>query len=149
MENKQVDPYLESLNWVKEKNADNDLLGGYLVDEINGDTAKEMPAFVPTRHELTILLEYWLKEFLNLQFEFFLTGCTGSYEWRTQSFALRRIDRIVDLLSEDVFKKIEDEIFEQLKQQYDIADDVLKLFRDGTREEQRAYQETLWRNLED
>ena len=84
------------------RNADNAALAPIVVnrfaighvDEINGEGAKEMPAFVPTRHELFVLAKYWIREIRQLEFFEFLSGQTGSREMRMIPFGWRRVERI-------------------------------------------------------
>ena len=87
------------------RNSDNDLLlpmgvcGS--VDEVNGPGAAEIPDFVPTRHELLQLLNFWVKEALDYEYFEFLYAQTGSTELRLIPYAWRRVNRIGELLGEE------------------------------------------------
>ncbi len=73
---------------------------GY-VDEVNGPGALAVPEFVASRHELHILLRYWLEVDLKIRFWWFCTEQVGSDETRRQSFAVRRINRIAAAVNDD------------------------------------------------
>jgi hypothetical protein len=48
------------------------------VYEVNGDGAKELAEFVPTRHELAELVKFWEKTKLPIEWDMLLTGTVGS-----------------------------------------------------------------------
>ena len=77
-----------------------DLIFGY-VEKVNGSGAEEIPAFVPTRHELLALAKYWIQELLAQEFWCFCTQSSGSTEWRLLKYARLRIERIADLIAEE------------------------------------------------
>ena len=57
-------------------NSDNDLLGAVdgligRVSEVNGKGAEEVSGFVPTRHELCVLVKFWMTEVLDYDFWLF------------------------------------------------------------------------------
>lgn len=76
------------------------------VDEVNGNGAREFPAFVPTRFELLQLLEFWEDTFLERTFFVFTTRQVGSTDTRLCPFAERRINRIIELLGDDAVETI-------------------------------------------
>src|SRR5664280_1563309 len=72
---------------------------GY-VEEISGEEGKECPEFVPTRHEIMRVARYWIDECLEYDFDYFITQCTGSSEWRRSVYMRRRLDRLSEILGE-------------------------------------------------
>jgi hypothetical protein len=111
------------------KNSDNDFLlpsgnerfvVGY-VEEVNGAGAKEIAGYIPTRHELIQLVKYWYGQFLDLEWSFFTTGQTGSYEIRLGPFAERRINRAATAIGEGAVKQAIKEVRDEFKAKVDDA----------------------------
>src|SRR5712692_10702040 len=75
------------------------------VDMIVGESGVEVPGFVPTKNEVLQLVQYWATEIIDLDFDYFLDGQSGSQEWRTSHFAHRRLNRISQLLGEEEVTK--------------------------------------------
>src|SRR5262245_39582639 len=70
------------------------------VDEVNGQGAKEVSAYVPTHHEMLVLTKYWAERINTELFEFLEDG-TGRYEICVKTFGYRRrLERIRELLGE-------------------------------------------------
>jgi hypothetical protein len=65
----------------------------------------EVPGFVATKSEILQLVRYWAKKIIDLDFVFFLYGSTGSFEWRTNEFANRRLNTISKLIGEEEVNK--------------------------------------------
>jgi hypothetical protein len=65
----------------------------------------EVPGFVDTKSEILQLVRYWAKKIIDLDFVFFLYGSTGSFEWRTNEFANRRLNTISKLIGEEEVNK--------------------------------------------
>jgi hypothetical protein len=101
---------------------------GY-VDEVNGAGADEMPAFVPTRHELTELLKYWEQVWVDNQFFMCWTQHSGGTERRQTAFADRRIGRIADVLGEDTTQAITYDVREKFGRTCDRR--IWNCFRKG------------------
>jgi hypothetical protein len=90
-------------------NADNATLtpksaGGFVsgcVDAINGLGGTEVPGYVPTRHELTQIVNFWCKEILDLKQK---AEDVGGWDWeeRLMEFGKRRIKRIETVLGEEL-----------------------------------------------
>ena len=111
-------------------NADNDGLGttvlcglpgiieGYVV-EVNGELAREIPDFVPTRDELIQLAKYWAKVERDIEFFHFRFRMTGSSEVRRATFARRRIARIERLVGRDVVKMAKEEAYAEVEKEQD------------------------------
>ncbi len=103
------------------ENADNEWLEpspfGY-VSEVNGPDAAEIPAFVPTRHELLQIARYWADVELDLNFFMAIHQCVGSDWLRKTSFAARRLDLIERVLGGDdvnnVVKNVHDKFSESV-----------------------------------
>jgi hypothetical protein len=117
---------------------------GY-VSEVNGPDSGEVPDFIPTRHELIQLVEYWATIDLDDLFHFFLLGQTGSAERRRVEFARHRICRIAAILGEEEVRKA----IEEAEQKYSKTIDprAWSIFKDGTPEEQDAFQEEVLRSF--
>jgi hypothetical protein len=125
--------------WSNEK-----IVVGY-VSEVNGPDSAEIPDFVPTRHELIQLAKYWASLDLEDLFYFFLLGQTGSSERQRVAFARRRICRIATVLGEEEVRKA----IEEAEQKYSKTIDprAWGIFKDGTPEEQEAFQEEVLRSF--
>lgn len=83
------------------------------VDEVNGPGALAVPTFVPSRHELIVLLKHWSKVVLDIRYEWFIFEQVGSAEMRLEPFANRGVNRIADALNdEDLVRKTLDEVHE-------------------------------------
>ncbi len=130
------------------RNADNEyvmpwvghgMIMGY-VDEVNGAGAKEVSGFLPTRHELIVLVKYWAERMLDDKYLSFVMGGTGSTEIRRRPFARRRIQRIQELLGAgDVSKAIE-EVHEEYKEKYSIDSEEWSIFTSGDKAEWERFQ---------
>ena len=59
----------------------------------------------PTRHELIKLAEYWQGVAIDRAWYFFVTGQSGSSDWRLKEFALCRIDRIWESIGEEATRQ--------------------------------------------
>jgi MacB-like periplasmic core domain len=66
---------------------------------------------VPTRHELIQLVKYWQREALEIEYWWFLFRQVGSSETRRRAFALRRVDRIWNLLGEEEVQQAVDGVY--------------------------------------
>jgi hypothetical protein len=105
------------------------MIGG--VDEVNGTGALEASGFVPTRHELAVIAEYWLRELLDIEFFSFCFGQTGSRELRLCPFAARRLGRIESILGETVVEGIERKVYSEQRAKVDPR--LWKMFLNGER----------------
>jgi hypothetical protein len=74
------------------------------VDEVHGKGAIEEAGFVPTRHELLQLLQYWYERISETSFFQFYYSQVGSAENNVVDFAKRRISRIEQVLGHDVVR---------------------------------------------
>jgi hypothetical protein len=117
------------------------------VPEINGSEACEVPEFVPTRHELIEVAKYWLHRLLDNRLWFFETGQSGSSEWRTNVYANRRINRIAEILPEQELNQAIEEVERDFKQDKKISDNDWNIFKNGTMEQWRSFQENFWREV--
>jgi hypothetical protein len=115
------------------------------VSEVNGPDSAEMPEYVPTRHELLQLAKYWATLALDLQFDFFLYGQTGSSEYRRDAFAKRRIGRIAEILGREDIDKVIDQVYEEYGKKQDAR--AWTIFMTGTPEEQEAFQDEIQRRI--
>src|SRR5713226_73960 len=71
---------------------------GY-VDEVNGQGARAVPGFVPTRYELSVLQRHWHQVRLKVEFRCFAEQQSSSLEWGLSPFAGRRVERITEALA--------------------------------------------------
>lgn len=82
----------------------NDRIGH--VDSVNGNGAREVAEFVPTRAELVELAKYWEATFLQRKIVEFEFDQTGSTDLRLVPFAERRVIRIIDLVGSDAVEAV-------------------------------------------
>ncbi len=133
------------------RNKDNDLLlpmGVFgSVDEVNGPGAAEIPDFVPTRHELLQLLNFWVKEALDYEYFEFLYAQTGSTELRLIPYAWRRVNRIGELLGEERAKKAVEEAYAEFGKDQDQRS--WEIFMHGSSEDREALQDAMQREMQD
>ena len=115
---------------------------GY-VSEVNGSEAREVPEFVPTRHELIQIAKYWYLRQLDNDFYFFVFAQTGSSEWRENAYANRRINRIAEILPEQELNQAIEEVERDFKQDK-ISDADWDIFKNGTQEQWKSFQEKCW-----
>ncbi len=120
------------------RNADNANLmptayeGGMVLDydyEVNGEGAKEIPGFIPTREELSQLVKYWASVHLDKDWSFFCTGSTGSSEILLDAFAGQRISRITSLLGDEDVDTAIAEVYAQFRERQ--GQKVWQIFRQG------------------
>ena len=76
------------------------------VEEVNGLGAQEIPGFVPTRHELLLLTHHWEKKAIGIEMFWFTYGQVGSSDMRIQPYARLPVNRIMDLLGDEVNEAI-------------------------------------------
>jgi hypothetical protein len=115
------------------------------VDMIVGKGGLEVPEFVATKHEIIQLVRYWATEIIDLDFEFFLYGCTGSSEWRTHVFANRRLTTISKVLGEEEVTKAVMQAKEDFAKTVDQR--AWKIFTTGTKEERELFQNEVQEKL--
>jgi len=117
---------------------------GY-VDEVSGPNSVEMPEFVATRYELIQLAKYWATIVIDLRFDYFLDGATGSSEYRLSAFANRRVARIVEILGEEEINKVIDQAYEEYGKEPDPT--AWSIFLNGTQEEKEAFQDEIQQRI--
>jgi hypothetical protein len=115
---------------------------GY-VDEVNGSSAAEVSGFVPTRHELVQLVQYWERIALDAEWWWFIEGTVGSSDMRRQAFARRRINRIWDLIGREEAEQAIDEARAEFAK--DIEPKLWDIFLHGDEAQRRAVKEETWR----
>jgi hypothetical protein len=135
------------------RNADNERVlpsrgGGFIighVDEVNGPGATEVAEFVPTRHELIQLVKYWTERIVERQYQYFLTGCSGSSDIRLEPYAWRRVGRIAGLLG----KKRVNRVLREVRASYAENQDkeLWEIFTKGTPEQQEAVSAEMHRQV--
>jgi hypothetical protein len=114
------------------------------VDEIVGVGGVEVPNFVATKNEILQLVRCWAMEIIDLDFTYFLYGCTGSSEWRTREYANRRLNTIAKVIGEQEVKAVR-----QAEQSFGQRVDqrAWKIFTEGTQEEQEHFQQEVQEKL--
>ncbi len=115
------------------------------LDEVNGEGGIEVPDFVPTRNELLQLVKYWVQVAVEVNYAWFLYQVTGSVEIRMQPFAVRRIDRIVDVLGEEAVKQAVEEAYEEFRKREDPR--LWDIFLNGSDEEREVVASEIQRSL--
>ena len=87
-------------------------LGGVVgfVEQVNGPGAEECREFVPTKHELSVLAKYWIRERLNADWPVFCYEHYSSKWSRISDFAHRRLARIERILGREAFDAAEAEV---------------------------------------
>lgn len=115
------------------------------VDEIVGEGGVEVPGCVVTKYESIQIVKHWAAEIVDVDFSYFLYGCAGSSEWRTREYANRRLNTIAKSIGEEEVKKA----FKQAEQDFAKSVDqrAWKIFTQGSREEQEAFQAEIAREL--
>jgi hypothetical protein len=116
-----------------------------LVEEIVGEGGVEVPGCKVTKYELIQIVKHWAAEIVDSDFSYFLYGCTGSSEWRTREYANRRLNTIAKSIGEEEVKKA----FKQTEEAYgkDVDQRAWKIFMEGTKEEQEAFQAEIEREM--
>ena len=117
---------------------------GY-VDEVNGNGAIEEPGFVPTRHELLQLVQYWTERVVDIRFFWFCYQQFSSCESRMLSFAQRRISRIAELLGDEIVEKVIEDVYEKLSQRHDPR--AWEVFTNGDDDQERAFHDEMGRHM--
>jgi hypothetical protein len=108
------------------------------VDMIVGEGGVQVPGFVATKDEILQLVRYWATEIIDLDYVYFLYGCTGSSEWRTRQFANRRLNTISNFIGNEEVTKA----FRDAEEAFGKSADprAWKIFMEGTEEEQERFQ---------
>ena len=135
-------PDSEGLGWY----GDGRITVGY-VSEVNGPDSAEMPEFVPTRHELILLVKHWTTLELRQLFGFFLHGQVGSNDRRRYEFAGRRISRVATVLGEEDVRKVIEEAEHEFSKAIDPR--AWDIYKNGTPEERDAFQDEVLRSFDD
>ena len=118
------------------------------VSEVNGAEARDVPEFVPTKHEVIQIAKYWERRRLQIQLWFFVTGQSGSSEWRENFYASRRIDRIAGILPEEELNQALEEVKLDSKQEGKFSDEEWDIFKNGTEEQWKSFQDKMRQELE-
>ncbi|MCH8055973.1 MAG: hypothetical protein IH857_07470 [Deltaproteobacteria bacterium] len=92
------------------------------VNIIQCSGAKEVPGFVPTRHELVHLVEHWAGVRLGTIFKVFQTGVIGSSDISQVSFAEERIRSIELLLGEEEVNRVIAQVASEYEEWVDKRD---------------------------
>ena len=107
----------------------------------------ETPDFVPTRHELLQLVNFWVKEALDYEYFAFLYAQSSSSGFRLSAYAWRRIYRIGELLGEERVKEAVEEAYAKFGKNYYQRD--WEIFMHGSSEDRKALQDEIHREMED
>jgi hypothetical protein len=109
-----------------------------VVDEIVGEGGVEVPGCVVTKYELIKIVKHWAAEIIELDFDYFLYGSTGSTEWRIREYAERRLNTIAKSIGEEEVRKAVTEAKVDFAKGVDQR--AWKIFTEGTKEEQERFQ---------
>jgi hypothetical protein len=107
------------------------------IDEVNGPASDECPGFHPSRHELEVLAKYWFDRRLSVVTRCWLHDQYGSDYIRIPHYADRRLDRIENILGEEQFSALVQEVKE--KHRRALGDEAWEAFKRG---------DTEWRDQE-
>lgn len=147
-----VNGYFDRLKKSKGTNRDTESLGTMAIgpfivgsiDAIDGEDSKEVPEFVPTKHELGQLAEYWMKQRIERDFEWFVKQTAGRSEWLWSEYISRRLDRLHLALGLDSMLKARENAVATFRKQYPkITDEDWRVFTKGSEEEQEAWREKV------
>ena len=125
---------------------DNNIVIGY-VDVVNGNGAEEIADFVPTRHELLLLVKHWYGLLLDNHWFWFVYQSTGSTEIRENSFAENRIHRIAELLGDDAVNATIADVKTEFSKQVDP--DEWEIFLRGDDAQREAVAEKYNQQIDD
>jgi hypothetical protein len=70
------------------------------VEEVHGEKGRPVPEYIPTRHELEVLVEHWVLQVVDLERWWAESDTVGSDEIRLHWYALDRLDKLAALLGE-------------------------------------------------
>jgi hypothetical protein len=136
-------------------NRDNEGLGAWgtehavvgYVEEVNGRASREVPDFVPTRHELLLLVKQWEGVALDIEFYWSLWAQISGKGSRKHTFARRRINRIARALGDDVVRRGIDEVWEAFGKKVDPR--AWEIFLQNHRKQIDAFQNEFQELVED
>ena len=100
---------------------------------------KEITGFVPTQDELIHLVKYWVKKAIDDRYFIFWGQCFGSSDLRRIDFDWQRVDEIAQILGKEETDKAVKKAYEEIAHEFEHDDWIV--FRYGTWDEQRAYQD--------
>lgn len=78
----------------------------------------EIAGYTPTRQDLIQLVKFWYREYLSWKWQFFITGCTGSYEIWCQDEALWHINRVVKVIGVEVVNQAIEVVHDECKREW-------------------------------
>ncbi|HWY55862.1 MAG TPA: hypothetical protein VNZ03_15450 [Terriglobales bacterium] len=119
------------------------------VEAINGEDGKEVPQFVPTRHELMQLAEYWALERIDHDFYWFAFQQTGSSDWRWGRYISRRLNQLSEILGTQAMKSVWDAAIATFrKQRPKLTDEDWQVLTESNEEEQETWHTKLTEEME-
>jgi len=116
-----------------------------LVDEIVGEGGVEIPGYKATKYEILHLARHWAGEILELDFDYFLYGSTGSTEWRTRDYAERRLNTIAKSIGEEEVRKAISDA--KVGFSTGVDERAWKIFTEGIKEEQESFHQEVQEKL--
>ena len=88
---------------------------------------------------------HWAAEIIDLDFDYFLYGSTGSWEWRTREYANRRLNTIAKAIGDaevtKAFRQVEDDFGKKVDAR------AWRIFKEGTQEERESFQREVQEKL--
>ena len=116
-----------------------------LSNAVFGRGRDKILGFMPTRHELVQLAEYWHRAALDLRWFWFMYPVASSDDYQLRAFIGGRIARIVDLVGEEEVNQAADEVREEYE---NICPILWEIFEKGSREEWDVIQKAVSRRLD-
>ena len=113
--------------------------------ELYGGRAQDFYDFHLERRELITLAKYWAEAAIGAEYATFLYSCYGSDWNRDRSFGWARVERIRDLLGEEVDGAI-DEVYQTFAAKQD--NQAWEIYLHGSEAERAALQEEIQRRME-
>lgn len=134
------------------KNSDNEhlclheIFEGYYVHEVNGAGAAEVAGYIPTRHELVQLVQYWYGRLLDDEWFRFLYGGWDSRELRIGRFAPRRIRRAAEAIGQEEVDRAIQQVRDAFKAKLNDTQ-LWEIFEAGNDEQWDAVRNESWRPI--
>ena len=85
---------------------------------ICGRHGRELPSPVPLKHELYILLKYWIRIVIELDFDMYMYEQYSSSYGRDRLYANHRINAICEMFSEDIEELLIEQAYADVERDY-------------------------------
>ena len=121
----------------------NGMIVGY-VDEVNGPRSQPS-GIVVTLHELEVVARHWIEKRLENAWWFFISGQSGSTEWRENIYSNQRINMFEVVLGAQRIEELREDVEAQFRKRIDA--ESWRVFTKGTEEERDAVWEQQRRDF--